>query len=399
MKNPFSFFTKKTSADAAPLVEIFPKKLVIVIGVLCFVIEILLILLGIFKPEMIADGMPRYVFLLATSIYLSVFLFILYPQRIVARSPLWDWSVRLVGPPALLLVLLHSGNAMLPSGGLTEKLKNSGEYHLFFKSQAGGDFIYRDLHEFTLMDRRISAFEEVFRPAGASLTGRLVKSDLEVASGNMILGHISQAAKLFPIEEVEEKLNPETNLRLGLYFASCDPAVKVKGNCRRRDEKKARLRLYSALDGNTPVTELHRDERDEGAKILYQLHEGDELDTCSELKQTIKAIRMYRSSGAYRDHELAEIYLKVSSRPPTDNKRAAEEGAIYHYLSFIDLADDSQRERITESSRRIAVLLRTVAPEHEGRFSNLMKVRDDVDFQDFKSLFKPTEVRCSATAG
>ncbi len=98
---------------ALPLLSVMPKWLVVTLAVIAFVVPTVLLVVTLAVPttiEALRSLWLRYVFCILISLYLAVFFFVLYPQKVVVKT----W-VKLVGPLALWVFFFQFLSANMPS--------------------------------------------------------------------------------------------------------------------------------------------------------------------------------------------------------------------------------------------------------------------------------------------
>jgi hypothetical protein len=141
---------------AAPLLKVLPKWLVIIFAVIAFLLTSFLFALGLFWPDRLDNPTARFMMCLAVSLYLAVFLFVLYPWKYrLTKVPWIDWAVDLAGPVVVFLVLL---------GVLIKVTPEAREGRLFILQEEDGAAIEMPYTVLILQPTKPSQFEYYVLP-------------------------------------------------------------------------------------------------------------------------------------------------------------------------------------------------------------------------------------------
>lgn len=97
------------------LLYFFSKPQIVIIAVVCFLLSAGLLGLGLWRSQYFEGPTERVLYCVATAFFLSLFLFILYPQHVrLKKIPIIGWPVEIVGPPALFVIVLALLLEILP---------------------------------------------------------------------------------------------------------------------------------------------------------------------------------------------------------------------------------------------------------------------------------------------
>lgn len=114
---------------AQPLIAILPRRLVIVIAMVGLVLVTGLLVWALARPEDFDGAFARFVLSVGLSLYLAVFLFIIYPWEYrLTKIPYIDLSVELAGPVVLCIALFWFFFRVMPA-------PEGGQLHLLGDSE------------------------------------------------------------------------------------------------------------------------------------------------------------------------------------------------------------------------------------------------------------------------
>ena len=114
---------------ASPLIDLLPRWIVVVVGLLSLAMAILVLVWAILQPQRFGEPFTRTVFAVLIAFALAIGLFILYPLYIRIKAiPYTSIPVEVVGPVALFIVVLFLIRAILP-------LPQAWQFHRILNSE------------------------------------------------------------------------------------------------------------------------------------------------------------------------------------------------------------------------------------------------------------------------
>lgn len=283
------------------------------------------------------------------AVYFAIFFFVFYPQRVVLTTfPTIDLTVRLVGPVALMLLLLYIFMNVLKADASFDRFEQ--DFRDFSTESRGArifdsDGYAHDKLELTFRNRTIvvsppepEEFKEVERLYDESDGLLYIKSKRDVYLG-----------------VVEDPRDPNDDIRLGIYYGEC---LTRGDGCHRRDRAKAVQYIVRGVSHGG----LADSDRSEVRGVLYYLMTEDAFTRCSDYTTLNEVL------GPLDYHELAENHYKMygdSCFKKHPQLEAIGRNALRHYLLFLSraLGQPEESTKIRGAIRAIDDSLRHLARE------------------------------------
>lgn len=338
------------------LTSVMPRWLVLTVALLAFGLFSTFLIIYLWNLSGLQDALEskmfaRTIVAVFFAVYFSIFFFVFYPQEVVIRKlPGIDLGVRLVGPVALMILLLVLFMKILKADASFENLENgltsisheSQQVRVFQADGRAHDGLELRLGERTVIFQGPASteFREIERLYDENDEDKLyIKTKQDVYLGF-----------------IEDPRDPNDDIRLGVYYGEC---LTSGSQCSRRDPARAVEHIVRGV--------AHGAVADEDTRIiLYFLMTEGAFKRCSDYTTLNEVL------GKWDYHELAENHFKMytdrsmKNHPQLD---AIGRNALRYYLLFLSRAklDSEPRGKVEGAVRAINKLSDDLATENSWR--------------------------------